>query len=237
MKVIAFNASPNRDSGTTALILNPFISGLRAEGAIVETKYIFDLNIEPCRGCTSNMLFEPDSDCQIKDDMAELYPKLQEADLWIFASPNYLNNITSGLKNLLDRLEPLFEPPFLFEHNSCHDKIRESLPKRTTQGKILLISTCGLWSMDNFSSIIDQMKAVASMLGREFLPPILRPHSGVMTTLSNLGKPVRDIYSAAEVAGKELISSGTINQSLLDSISREIVPEDSFIQELSLMIK
>lgn len=237
MKVIALNASPNKEAGTTALVLNPFLKGMASEGADIEVKYIYDMKIEPCRACTSSVLFESQSDCQIEDDMQELYPSLNEADLWIFASPNYLNSVTSGLKNLLDRLEPLFEPPHIYENNACHDKIRQSLPKRTTPGSILLISTCGLWSMDNFNSIVEQTRAVADMLGRKYLPPILRPHSGVMTTLTNLGKPVRDIYQAAEEAGVELMKNNEFNLETINRISREIVPEDSFIQELSLIVK
>lgn len=237
MKVIAFNASPNKEAGTTALILNPFLKGMAREGAEIELKYIYDLKIEPCRECTSKIDFLPDDDCRIDDDLKELYPLLNDADIWIFASPNYLNSVTSGLKNLLDRLEPLFVAPHIYDNNACHDKIRQSLKKRDNPGKILLISTCGLWGTENFNSIVDQTRSVADMLGRDYLPPILRPHSGVMTTLTNLGKPVNDIYLAAEEAGAELIKSGEISDETMARISREIVPKDSFIQELSLIVK
>jgi multimeric flavodoxin WrbA len=33
MKVLVFNGSPNMDKGNTALILYPFIEGMREEGA------------------------------------------------------------------------------------------------------------------------------------------------------------------------------------------------------------
>ena len=36
MKVIAFNSSPRMDKGNTALILNPFLEGMREAGAEVE---------------------------------------------------------------------------------------------------------------------------------------------------------------------------------------------------------
>jgi len=39
MRVIAINSSPNMDKGNTALILNPFLEGLKDAGAEVELFY------------------------------------------------------------------------------------------------------------------------------------------------------------------------------------------------------
>ncbi|WP_207637584.1 flavodoxin family protein [Desulfotruncus alcoholivorax] len=39
MKVIAINSSPNMGEGNTALILNPFLKGMREAGAEVELFY------------------------------------------------------------------------------------------------------------------------------------------------------------------------------------------------------
>lgn len=42
--------------------------------------------------------------CVHKDDMAELYPKLEWADAWILGSPVYQGAISGQLKTVLDRL-------------------------------------------------------------------------------------------------------------------------------------
>ena len=39
MKVIALNASPKMDKGNTALIITPFLEGMREAGAEVELFY------------------------------------------------------------------------------------------------------------------------------------------------------------------------------------------------------
>jgi len=39
MKVLAFNCSPKMDKGSTALILTPFLDGMREAGATVEIFY------------------------------------------------------------------------------------------------------------------------------------------------------------------------------------------------------
>lgn len=41
--------------------------------------------------------------CAFKDDMEELYPKLEWADAWILGSPVYQGHISGQLKTLLDR--------------------------------------------------------------------------------------------------------------------------------------
>lgn len=42
--------------------------------------------------------------CIHKDDMNELYPKLEQADAWILGSPVYQGAISGQLKTILDRL-------------------------------------------------------------------------------------------------------------------------------------
>jgi len=49
MKVLAFNGSPKMDKGNTALILNPFLQGMREAGAEVELFYTKRLDIGPCQ--------------------------------------------------------------------------------------------------------------------------------------------------------------------------------------------
>jgi len=51
MKIIAFNASPRKDQGTTEIILNHFLTAAIEEGATVKKLYITDLNINGCKGC------------------------------------------------------------------------------------------------------------------------------------------------------------------------------------------
>jgi multimeric flavodoxin WrbA len=50
LKVVAVNSSPNMEIGNTALILKPFLEGMREEGADVELFYALKLWIRPCQG-------------------------------------------------------------------------------------------------------------------------------------------------------------------------------------------
>ena len=50
MKVVAINSSPKMDKGNTALVLGPFLEGMREAGAEVELFYTKKLRIKPCQG-------------------------------------------------------------------------------------------------------------------------------------------------------------------------------------------
>ena len=89
MKVLAFNCSPKMNKGNTALILNPFLEGMREAGAEVELFYTKKLKINPCQG-EGNCGFKTPGECFQKDDMQMLYPKLRDADIWVFAPPGLL---------------------------------------------------------------------------------------------------------------------------------------------------
>jgi len=110
MKVIAINGSPRMDNGNTALILNPFLEGMKEAGADVELFFARKLNVAPCNGDMSCWFKNPGV-CGQKDDMQMLLPKLADADVVVWASPVYYSGITGrvGLASYLAVLALLVE--------------------------------------------------------------------------------------------------------------------------------
>ena len=87
MKVIAINSSPNMDKGNTALVLDPFLEGMKAAGAQVECFYTKKLKIKPCQGEFNCWLKTP-GECFQKDDMQMLLPKIAGADVLVLDAPD-----------------------------------------------------------------------------------------------------------------------------------------------------
>ena len=87
MKVLAFNCSPNMEKSNTALILNPFLEGIKEEGGEVELLYLRKLKVNPCLGEFA-CWFKTPGKCIHEDDMELIYPKLKEADIIIFGTPS-----------------------------------------------------------------------------------------------------------------------------------------------------
>ncbi|MBR4549841.1 MAG: flavodoxin family protein, partial [Oscillospiraceae bacterium] len=52
--------------------------------------------------------------CVIKDDMNEIVPKMEHADVLVFATPIYYYEMSGQMKTLLDRANPLFVADYRF---------------------------------------------------------------------------------------------------------------------------
>lgn len=224
MKVLAFNCSPRMDKGNTALILNPFLEGVKEAGADVELFYTSRLNINPCQGRFRCWLKTP-GNCFQEDDMQMLYPRLREADVWVFATPVYVDGVSAPMKNLMDRTVPLMEPFFEVRDGHCRHPIREG----DKGGKIVLVSNCGFWEMDNFDPLLVHMKAFSTNAAREFAGALLRPHGQALRFMMQKGIPVDDVFAAAKEAGRQLVADGAISPETLDIVSREVMPLDEYV--------
>ena len=229
MKVLAFNCCMKTEHADTAKILNPFLDGMKEAGAEVELIYTSTLNINPCKACTSDPTYISDGNCDCNDDMKELYPKFKASNIWVFATPSINNHVPAHFKNLLDRMEPLFNIDFERTNGDSEYLINSN-------GKIALVSTSSAWNLDNFNLIIEHFESLSQLFNKEFLPPLLRPHSGILNTFRKFNIPAIDIFRAAKDAGRELVSTGRIPEELLKTISRDLAPKDSFIEEINGLV-
>ena len=225
MKAVAINSSPNMDKGNTALVLGPFLEGMRKANAEVELFYTKKLKINPCQGEFDCWLKTP-GECFQQDDMQMLLPKLAEADIWVLATPVYVDGITGPMKNLLDRIIPLAQPFYNLGDDHCRHPMREE----TNVGTLVLVSNCGFWEMDNFNPLLVHMKAVSKNVGSEFAGALLRPHGPALRGMMEMGMSVNDIFEAANEAGRQLVEDGRMSPETLKVVSRELLPLEMYVQ-------
>jgi len=99
--VLVILGSPRR-TGNSSTLAARISRGAKSSGAELETLFLQDLKISPCRACDTCQ--EHDSKgCAIEDDMQEIYPKLIKADAWIIASPVYWFTMSAQTKIFIDR--------------------------------------------------------------------------------------------------------------------------------------
>jgi multimeric flavodoxin WrbA len=223
MNVLAINGSPHMDEGNTAMILSPFLKGMKEAGAIVELFYTRKLKIGPCNGDMSCWFKNPGK-CGQDDDMQMLLPKFKEADVIVWASPVYYAGITGPLKNLMDRQLPLIMQG-------------DTGSKRQ---KIVLVSTCGAWELSMFDPLLAQMNALYSVpeANSEFIGALLRPMAEGMKEMIKAGETgsVDEIIQAAKEAGSQLVKEGRISEDIQKKVSKALMPRDAYYKAAQEMM-
>jgi multimeric flavodoxin WrbA len=224
MKVLAINGSPHMDEGNTAMILNPFLDGLKEAGADVEVFYTRKMKIGPCNGDMSCWFVNPGT-CGQKDDMQMLLPKFKEADVIVWASPVYYAGVTGPLKNLMDRQLPIH--------------MQGELGAR--KQKIVLVSTCGAWELSMFDPLLVQMKALYTRPdgSLDFTGALLRPMAEGVKEMVKAGETglVEGVFQAAKEAGRQLAKEGKISEEVQKQVSRELMPRDAYYKAAQMMME
>ena len=101
-KIVIVKGSPRRE-GNSAILAEQVTAGAETAGAEVESFYLHGMDIQPCDACDACQGVA-DLDCVIEDDMQNLYPKIREADVVVYASPVYWFTVSAQMKLFLQTL-------------------------------------------------------------------------------------------------------------------------------------
>ena len=198
MKIIVFNGSPRAEKGNTHFMVEAFLKGAQEAGAETENIFLVKQKIKPCTGCFCCWVKTP-GECVIKDDMAELRSKYVTADIIVFATPLYVDNVTGIMKNFMDRLVPLADPYFEKDENGQYlhvkgfDKIQ----------KIAVISNSGFPEQEHFQVLRLLFRRIARNFHSEVIAEIYRGAGQLLQVDHLMLKPILWKYKKLlEKAGK-----------------------------------
>ena len=225
VRVLAINGSARMEKGNTALVLASFLDGMKQAGASVELFYARRLNVKPCTGELYCWHKSP-GQCYIEDNMQKLYPKLRQADILVLATPVYLP-LPGEMQNIINRLCPLIEPILEFRDGRTRAKFHREINIR----KIVLVSVCGWWEMENFDTVLRIVEEIAKDVECEFTGAVLRPHAYLMRTKSEKTKKVIDTLRQV---GSELVNSGVMPKDLLEIICQPLISEEEYRRNLTM---
>jgi len=118
MKVIAIMGSPHKGKGYK------IVQKIEAELKLIDTtdtidfKYIFlsDINLHMCTGCFA-CISKGEMFCPLKDDKEDIEQEILKADGIILSSPGYAQNVTSLMKNFIDRFAYTLHRPKFFNQS------------------------------------------------------------------------------------------------------------------------
>jgi multimeric flavodoxin WrbA len=224
MQVLVINGSARKEKGYTALILNPFINGMREAGAQVNLLYSKQLDVTPCIGDFSCWYKNPGK-CHINDVMQSFYPKLKEADILVLGIPVYFP-LPGAMQNFLNRLMPLANP--ILKYQNSHTQIRFNDDVKIK--KIVLVSACGWWEKGNFDTVTRIVKEICQKVSVDFTGSVLRPHADL---LSEEKDEAKEIFETLKKVGFSLIRDGILSKDLLEIVAQPLISEKELRQRLS----
>ena len=96
---MAINGS-HRKGKNTATLLKIVLEEVAGNGVDTELVELADLNIKLCKSCNKCLR---KAQCSISDDMGPLSEKLMAADGIVLGSPVYWSNVSTLMKNFMDR--------------------------------------------------------------------------------------------------------------------------------------
>ncbi len=224
MKTFIINGSPN-PGGMTSRVLDEFEKGLKEAGSDVTRKNISEQKIGPCRGCFSCWSGTP-GECVIKDDMETLRQLVADADLFVIATPVYVDGMTGPTKTFLDRLIPLI----MGRVELRDDHMRHLVREKVKRGGLALISVSGFTELDNFDPLVMHLKAASKNLGREYAGELLIPSGWFIHHDKEAWEKVVHMINSS---GEDLVKKGRINEELSEKISK-LVSRDTVVKYMNI---
>ncbi len=111
MLILGISASPRR-GGNCEILLDKALSAAAEAGAETEKVVLSTLTISPCMGCGA---CDQTGKCILEDDMQDLYEKIDQADVMIFASPIYFYAVSGWAKAAIDRCQALWARKYVLK--------------------------------------------------------------------------------------------------------------------------
>lgn len=108
MKILVLNGSP-RPNGNTVAMVAAFAEGARESGHDVQIVDVCQKRIAGCLAC-EYCHTKGNGTCVQQDDMQEVYPLLEEAEMIVLASPIYYHSFTGQLQCAINRIYALDKP-------------------------------------------------------------------------------------------------------------------------------
>lgn len=108
MKILILNGSPRPDGNTVAMIKD-YAEGAKEAGHSIQIVDVCRKNIRGCLAC-EYCHTKGNGKCIQQDDMQEVYPLLEEAEMIVLASSIYYHSFTGQLQCAINRIYALDKP-------------------------------------------------------------------------------------------------------------------------------
>ncbi len=144
MKIMAFVGSPRKGSNTDILIDKVIEGAQRKTEVAAEKIYLYDANIQYCTACGAHTVLQGSKECPLDDDMKGILTRMEQADAFIFGSPNHGRTISAAMTNFIARMMPLLK---MYVERDAQGNIIFAEARPTIKGKraVIVVSQGDPW--------------------------------------------------------------------------------------------
>lgn len=223
MRIVAFNGSPRAEQSNTHVMVASFLAGAADAGADTENIFLAKYSIRHCLGCFGCWLRTPGT-CVQSDDMEELIKKYLSADIVIFATPLYIDNVSGIMKNFMDRLIPMGDPHF---EKDPHGEVRHVSGEKKNP-KFVMMANSGFPEQTHFQVLRLLAQRLARNFDTELAGEIYRG-GGSLLQEEEL-KPWIDAYKMQlRKAGWEVVKEGKISPDTTFRLELPLIPAPEYV--------
>jgi multimeric flavodoxin WrbA len=228
MKILSINGSPNRENGNTHQLLELFLAEAQKAGAEVESVFVADLDVKPCRGCFE--CWKSGGDCVIDDDMRWLLPKIVEADVVVMGAPLYVYHMPAIMKAIVDRTIPTASPKQVVVDGESRHLSKDG---RESGGAFVLLSVCGFWEVENFDNLSQWMEILCRQSNARFAGKLLRPHAYAFSKMPSLAPAKGKVLKALKQAARELVNEGQISPETEAAVATDLISREAYMRAVN----
>lgn len=202
MKIVVINGSPKGENSNTNIMVNDFLKGAKGAGAEVVNIFLSEKKIAHCRGCHICWSKGP-AQCVISDDMMSVLMHMGDANVIVFASPVYFENISGMLKVFMDRMTMLGGPQTQSDTEAKEEKNSETA--NINVPKLMMISSCGFSDESEFEVTSLWINRVAQKMHMELIGEIYATNGRLLKETPEEIKPALfKFLNVLEKAGHEI---------------------------------
>jgi multimeric flavodoxin WrbA len=194
VKVLGLMGSP-RKKGNADLLLDRALDGAKSVGAETEKVLVAKFKISPCIACGG---CDSTGECVVHDGMGEIYPKLEEAQGIIIATPVFFMGLPGRIKGLVDRCQPFWVRKY---------RLSKSFPRKRPG---LLIAVGGTNLTHTFDAIRLEVKSFFHCLDVKYSGEVLVPGISEHGEIAVKTKALEEAYQAGQRLGRSVMEESKV---------------------------
>ena len=237
MKIVAINSSHRGDNGYTRFLIDKLFQGATEAGANCEVVSLARLKINRCIGCQDCHSNEHNLKCVYddKDDVRNIFNKMIEANIILFATPVYIFSMSGLMKTFLDRINAtgdcndlqLSKSGLIFHH----------IDHQICSKPFVVLVCCDNWENETPKNVLSYFKTYSKFMDAPQVGVLVRKSGKIVGHGKNAEKEkiypkIQEVYKAYYQAGKELATAGKIRRATQKQANQNILPIPTVAQFL-----